>query len=334
VHSSKYAYRPQLRSKSGEAAALRNLDPADKAGLAPVINMVAKPPSGFANDIAAAWAGGPMSLDGTYNVGQTGTTANFTNLFGATGTGGVKLIPAIQAGETGQYLHAVKTLVGSFGPGLVLKARLQDLPIVGAYAAAQGWPTGAIDLIVDLKDVHAHDPDLLRQVVATAMSKNVVAGSWRSVTLAAASAPRDNTGLPPGRSVIPRHCWSIWSDTAKAVSYTLDFSDYATSTPDLTDPPGFAMTKATVSARYTVDDAWIIRKGKPTSGKNGEAMPKQYKDHAKALAAEAQFGGLTMCWGDSRILQIGAGATTAGNRTTWASIGASRHLTLVRNRLP
>ena len=332
--SLKYDYRPQLRSKIGEAAALANLSSKSKSRMAPVINMVAKPPAGFANDIAAAWQGGPMSLDGTFNVANTGSTASFANLFGAMGTGGVKLIPAINAGETGPYLHSVKTFVGSFAPGLVLRAKLTDLPIVGAYATAQGWPTNMIDLVVDLKDVHAHDPDILRQVVSTAMGKNIVAGNWRSVTLAASSAPRDNTGLPQGRSVIPRLCWAVWHATASAVPYTLNFSDYGTSTPDLADPPGFAMTKATVSARYTLDKDWIIRKGKPTNGKNGEAMPKQYKAHAMALAAEPNFGGLSMCWGDDRILQIGAGSATSGNRTTWASIGASRHLSLVAARLP
>src|SRR4051794_34711246 len=100
--SLKYAYRPQLRSKSAEGAALSHLSAPDKARLAPVINMVEKPPGRFANDIAAAWAGGVMALDGPYHVGRTGSTAGFTNLFGATGTGGVKLIPAIDAGETGQ----------------------------------------------------------------------------------------------------------------------------------------------------------------------------------------------------------------------------------------
>jgi hypothetical protein len=330
----RYTYRPQLRSKSGEAAALNNLSPRAKSRLAPVINMVAKPPGGFANDIAAAWVGGSMALDGSYNVATTGSTSSFANLFGAIGTGGVKLIPAINMGEAGAYLQSVTTFVGSFAPGLALRARLTDLPTVGAYATAQGWPTNMIDLIVDLGEVQSYDPSLLQPMVETAMTRNVVAGNWRSVTLAASSAPRDNSGLPQGRSVLPRRCWSVWQATASAVSYTLDFSDYGTGTPNLSDPPGLAMTKATVSARYTVDDNWIIRKGKPTNGKNGEAMPTQYRAHAAALVNEPQFGGLNMCWGDDRIEQIRAGTATPGNRTTWASIGASRHLNLVYTRLP
>ncbi|WP_315742202.1 MULTISPECIES: beta family protein [unclassified Bradyrhizobium] len=334
MSSLKYTYRPQLRSKSGEAAALNNLSSRAKSRLAPVINMVTKPPAGFANDITAAWGGGSMALDGSYNVAATGSTSSFANLFGAIGTGGVKLIPAINMGETGPYLGAVTTFVGSFGPGLVLRAKLSDLPTVGAYAAAQGWATSDIDLIVDLKEVQGYDPSLLYPMVETAMIKNIASGNWRSVTLAASSAPRDNSGLPQGRSVLPRQCWKVWEATAKAVPYILDFSDYGTGTPDLSDPPGLAMTKATVSARYTVDDSWIIRKGKPTNGKNGEAMPKQYKAHAAALIAEPQFGGLSRCWGDDRILQIRAGTATPGNRTTWASIGASRHLNLINARLP
>jgi len=327
-------YRPQLRSKSGEAVALNHLSNPAKARTAPIINMVARPPGGFANDIIASWAGGPMALDGTYNVSTTGSAVAFNNLFSAIGVGGVKLIPAIEFGETGQYLGAVKAMNGAFETGLVLKVGLSDLAMANAYVTAQGWATNKIDLVVDLKEVQGYDPALLHPMVSTAMMKSVAAGDWRSITLAASSAPKDHGGLPVGRSVVPRLCWDVWEATSKAVPYTLNFSDYATSTPNLIDPPGMAMTKATVSVRYSIDKEWIIRKGRPTGGKTGVVMPTQYRGHATALIAEPKFGGLSMCWGDDRILQISAGTATSGNRTTWASIGNSRHLSLVSARLP
>lgn len=327
-------YRPQLRSKSGEATALNHLSNPAKARIAPVINMVAKPAAGFANDIIASWAGGPMALDGTYHVGATGSAMGFNNLFSAMGIGGVKLIPSIEFGETGQYLGAVKAMTGSFAAGLVMKVGLSDLTTASAYAVAQGWATNQIDLIVDLKEVQGYDPALLHPMVSTSLTKSIAAGDWRSVTLAASSAPKDHGGLPVGRTLVPRLCWDVWEAASKAVPYMLDFSDYGTSTPNLIDPPGMAMTKATVSVRYSIDKGWIIRKGRPTSGKTGVVMPTQYRGHAQALITEPQFGGLTMCWGDDRILQIGAGTVNSGNRTTWASIGASRHLSLVSARLP
>ncbi|MBY0383255.1 MAG: beta family protein [Xanthobacteraceae bacterium] len=332
--TTKHLYRPQLRSKSGEAAALNHLSIPAKSRLAPVINMVAKPPGSFAQDVSASWAGRAMALDGTYNVGATSTTAWFNNMLGTIGAGGVKAIPSIEYGEVGPYLHAVKAMVGAFAPGLVLKVGLADLKHAASYAAAQGWPTREIDLIVDLKEVHGYDQSLLHPMVSSAMGTYVAPGVWRSVTLSASSAPKDHGGLPAGRSVVPRRCWDVWNATAKLVPYTLDFSDYGTATPNLADPPGMAMTKATVSVRYTVDKDWIIRKGQPTSGKTGVVMSTQYRAHAQALATEAQFGGLPMCWGDDRILAIGGGTTTPGNRTTWASIGASRHLSYVAAMLP
>ncbi|MBR1156264.1 hypothetical protein JQ575_37485 [Bradyrhizobium sp. JYMT SZCCT0428] len=189
-------------------------------------------------------------------------------------------------------------------------------------------------MVVNLKEVQGLDPGLLHPVVVSALSKNIAAGQWRSVTLAASSAPKDHGGLPSGRSTVPRRCWHVWNTAANAMSFSLDFGDYAAGTPDLTDPPGMAMTKATVSARYAVDGEWVVLKGKPTNGKTGITMPTQYKGHAAALVAEPKFGGLPVCWGDDRILQINAGSATPGNRTTWASIGASRHLSLVAARLP
>ncbi|XSC42268.1 hypothetical protein ACF1BQ_027780 [Bradyrhizobium sp. RDT10] len=84
--------------------------------------MVANPPAGFANDITTSWAvGGLMALDGSYNVGVTWLDGGIYQSFGTIGTGGVSLIPAIEHGETGQYLHAVKIFAARFAPGLGLE---------------------------------------------------------------------------------------------------------------------------------------------------------------------------------------------------------------------
>jgi hypothetical protein len=94
------------------------------------------------------------------------------------------------------------------------------------------------------------------------------------------------------------------------------------------------MAKATVSVRYAIDDYWIVIKGKPTTGKSAQQMTQQYRGHAKALIAEAAFGGLVGCWGDDQIKKIAGGSPKAGGRPLWASIAASRHISLVADRLP
>jgi hypothetical protein len=329
-----YTYRPLLRSKSGEAAALQNLAASAKARILPIINMVEKPPASFAADLGAAWSLLPLSLDGTFNVQKSSTTNHFQNLYQQLGDAGISVIPSVAFGASGPYLAAVAASVNKFAPGLVVKAKLQDLPTVDSWALAQGWNLTQIDLVINLEDVSSFDPGLFHPYMAKTLQDHVPAGRWRTVTLAASSAPKDNGGLPQGRSSIPRRCWAAWQASAIKLPFRLDFGDYGTSTPELQDPPGLAMTKATVSVRYTTDKELIIRKGKPTKGKTGEAMDKQYRAHAKALVAEPNFGGLSSCWGDGRIRQIGMGASRSGNRTTWASIAVSRHMSLVSSRLP
>lgn len=134
---------------------------------------------------------------------------------------------------------------------------------------------------------------------------------------------------------MPRLEWRVWQGVSKSVPYQLNYADFASVHPDLTDPPGYVMPKATVSVRYAIDDHWIVIKGKPTSGKTGQPMAAQYRSHAKALTADPAFGGLKVaCWADDRIQKIAGGAPGGGSRGVWAGLVANRHLSLVADRLP
>lgn len=133
---------------------------------------------------------------------------------------------------------------------------------------------------------------------------------------------------------MPRKEWHLWRAVAPAIGFQLDFADTGTLHPDLTDPPGIGMINASVSARYTIDDNWIVRRGRPQSGRTGLPMATQYRGHAVAFAADPHFGGLPNCWADAQITAISGGAPRSGNRTTWATIGLNRHLSLVADRLP
>jgi hypothetical protein len=114
----------------------------------------------------------------------------------------------------------------------------------------------------------------------------------------------------------------------------LDYGDTGTVHPSLDDPPGFAMTRATVSVRYTIDDHWVVIKGSPTTGAKGKKMTPQYQDHAKALVKEPGFDKLPACWADDEIVKIANGKRTAGSRQTWVELSFNRHMSLVGDRLP
>jgi hypothetical protein len=217
-----------------------------------------------------------------------------------------------------------------------VKAKLNQLHNVQAWVVAQGWSANEVDLVVTLGHIANFDPATLQPAVtATILGQVSNPLRWRSLTLSASAAPQDHGGLTVGRNNVPRLDWRVWAGVRPTLPYQIDYADYLTITPDLADPPGYVMARATVSARYTVDDHWIILKGRPTTGRHGQPMTPQYRAHARALASDPQFGGLVQCWADGRIQQIATNPQArAGARAQWASYAASRHLSFIADRLP
>jgi len=141
--------------------------------------------------------------------------------------------------------------------------------------------------------------------------------------------------------LVPRLDWRLWQNVSPLVSGPLDYADYGTSNPDMADVPPYVMGNATVSVKYTLDNDWLMVKGRPTSGRTGLPMAGQYFSHATTLHGTAGFGGVPGCWADTRITQIalrmpalGGRARTSGSRTSWVEISMNRHLSLVCDRLP
>lgn len=328
-------YVPILKSKSGEVNALHHLDALSRSRTVPLIRLTTRPPAGFAANLAATWSGLPLILNGNFNSAATGVTSAFNAAFTHLGNSGVSVIPNVSPHATPQYLAAVVPLVGRYAPGLAVAAKLSDLRTIQTWITGHGWQTATTDLIVILDDVADYDPPTYQGFVAHSIATAIPSiAPWRSVTLAASAAPRDYGGLATGETLVPRLDWLLWQNVSAALPFEMDYGDYATLNPDLTDPPGVAMVNATVSVRYSIDSDWIIRKGTRTNGPGGQPMGPQYRAHAAALAANPLFGGLGGCWADSEITRIASGTGGPGNRGTWASIGVNRHICLVTDRLP
>ncbi len=218
----------------------------------------------------------------------------------------------------------------------MVQASLAQLPHVQQWVDSNGWKPDEVDLVINMGHIGSLSSATFVSFVAHSLKS--LAGPWRSVTLASAAAPKDYSELPLGRSLVKRSDWALWSNVYAQVPYKLDYGDYGISHPDMTEAPGAAMARASVSVRYTINDEWIIVKGNSTGGPKGQPMNHQFPAHAKILAGHAQFGGLTTsCWGDQRVSHIASltpGSPGSGSRGTWVAIGANRHLALVAERLP
>lgn len=331
-----YRYVPMLRTKAGEVTAISHLASVAKDRMFPIFHVVTTPPSTFAARLVSTWAPRAMALDGLFNFATTGTTTTFAAIFAELRRGGVDVIPCIEQDADPTYVAAAKKLIDARNPRLVVKTSLPQLPKLQAWVTTHGWAPSSVDLIVSVGPLAEVYSPLFVDYVRTIMSGHVPnVGAWATITLASAAAPKDHSQLAPGRNDVPRSDWQLWSSVHSHVGYQLDYGDHAVSHPDLTEPPGVAMARATVSVRYTVDDKWIVLKGTATSGRTGRPMAAQYKAHAQTLHSDPEFGNLaTSCWADQRIAAIATTAVSSGNRATWVEIGVNRHLSLVADRLP
>jgi hypothetical protein len=193
----------------------------------------------------------------------------------------------------------------------------------------------AIDLVVDLKHIGSVDVASFGGYVASVIAQNASRlATFRSVTLAAAAAPKDRGALSRGVNRVPRKDWLLWNAVRPHVPIQVDYGDYLTGHPDLTEPPGAAMAKATVSARYTLDTDWLIIKGWSTGGQHGLPMRQQYRSHATLIANDPGFLGVPGVWADAQINQASSGAQGTASRGKWSGFAANRHLSWVADRLP
>ncbi|WP_367953546.1 beta family protein [Aquibium pacificus] len=326
-------YFPIVRTKQGEADALRRLSMTARHRITPIVNIVSSPSPGIAATLGSAWTGLPMALDGRYNHGVTGSSASFNAIFGGLGAAGVPVIPAISVGSPHGYVSAVQAAVGAFGPGLVVIARLADIPSLTGWVASNGWAVSNVDLVVSAGDVSAHDPVTYAGYVNHALAAIPTPSPWRSLSLHSFCAPVDLSGMSQGRNLVPRRDYQLWQ--AVSVSRAgLDYSDCGHVNASMEEPPGVAMASATVSVRYAIDDFWIVRKGVRVSGPTGQPMTTQYRAHAQALVVEPSFNAVPNCWADGQIANYAAGPGNAGGRQQWVTIGMNRHLSLVTHRLP
>lgn len=329
-----FTYRPILKTKAGEAVALLQLANADKDRIQPIFQVSEKPPATFVNKMSNAWSGRRCFLDGAFNFNATGAANDFNNIFVALGGAGVPVIPVLEIGAASPYNQAAGAFVGQYAPGVLLKCTPATLTQVGSWVQALNQPANDIDLLIDAGHIAEYEPVSFAGYIKHVLSQIPSIG-WRSVTLTASSAPKDFGQLSLGTSIIPRVEWMVWSNLPQIPGRPIDFSDFGISHRDLTEPPGVAMAGATVSVRYTIDNSWVMIKGRRTTGASGVPMGNQYRAHAQTLVARPDFDGLANCWADQRISAIATNPNiSAGGRPQWVEINANRHLAFIISRLP
>lgn len=330
-----HRYVPLVRSKAGEVQALSQLSAQARQRVLPLMHLTAQVPARFVNKMAIGWAGRPLAFDGRFSFAQTGSAIAFNQVYRDLEQQGILVQPSIPVGAPTQYQTAVHRAMGRSNRGVAVKADLADLTHVTGFVTGLGAMPSDVDLVVNVGHIGAFPAAQFQRLVTHALQNDLpTPNAWRSVTLAAAAAPKHLGDFTRGRTDVPRLDWSLWNNVHPHAPCDLDYGDYVTLHPDLEEPPGIAAIRATVSVRYALDNEWAILKGVSTSGQNSQPMGQQFRAHARALTRDPNFGGLQNCWADQRVQQIAGGQGGTGNRQSWVEIAVNRHISLVANRLP
>lgn len=328
-----YRYLPMMKTKAGEITALANLPAAVRQRLLPVFHICESVARSFAPSLISAWAGQLSAVDGAFNANQHQNATAFTTLIQAMRNGGIPAMPSVSFVDPMFYQQAAVSAIDT--NGFLVKTSLPNLATTCGWVLNNGWSPSNIDLVVDLCHVGETDPATFGGYVAMMINQNGAAlSAYRSVTLASGAAPKDHGLLTRGINMVPRRDWLLWTATAPTVGGQLDYGDYLTGHPDLREPPGAAMGNATVSARYTLDQTWLIIKGVATGGAYGQPMPQQHQAHAATIIAAPGFNGLVGCWADVEIAAAARSITGRSGRQKWSEYAANRHISLVADRLP
>lgn len=190
----------------------------------------------------------------------------------------------------------------------------------------------AIDLLIDFGRVDI-SRDGFSEGVGTCMRSLREPERWRSVTVAATTIPESMPSATFKRQL--RVEWDAWQRFSSSSPGWLHFADYGITGPRKdNDDPTFGPAP---HLRYTVDDAYLMWKGrKADPGEGGAVQSGQtYPDLCSELLARSaykrprSFRGRTFSWGDHCIEETAARRRGPGGAREWIQYATNHHLVQV-----
>jgi len=341
-------YVPNLRWKRGEKNALRDLSVAGRENVLPLFLIGSdqfKPkkattkkaevpaPLVFAQEIFNCWGASPFYLDASSIPDTPGHDHRLYEIANHCRAMELELISVIRPEATASYLNTVKKVVAHDNRGVCLRISLQEMSEIPKWIGSWPFSLKETDLVIDYLNQAESLLSFGEVVLAEAFRALHKGDKWRSVTIVGTSIPDNFAGLTSGLYKIPRHEKVIWNQLQSApLPYQLHFGDYAT--VSTTAPaPGIAWGFP-ITAKYTLQEEFLICRGVRTTGLGAEDADVQLVKHAKSIASHPDRHVLSHCWADREIDKIETGLNGPRNLEHWVRLGVNRHIELVRSMLP
>jgi len=312
-------YRPILRPRRGEFAALHHLDEATARLVLPIIEVRGERLGPLIKALPPAT--GKLAVDLPESADPLDLADELADL-------GVSMVPVLRA------FHSNPRLVqNGLAARMHLKRavlRLQPHVDAGNPAAAtaatermligSGLEHECVDLVIDLAEtacvVHADEvQEQARHVLRWARGR-----PWRSVSVAAGAMPANLDDLPTDEAVtVGRLDARLW---ARLAAPGVGYADYGVTSP--VRRLGVQFHRQLPTLRYTADDEWWIYRW----ARRGGRSDGRCRDLCRTLVGSTQWpaAGARFSWGDAEIARRARSAGGAGSPAGWIGWSTSHHI--------
>lgn len=342
----RWTYLAVLKSKLGEYAALRDLDPKVRARITPLIQL--HHPKGdettvadlvaLLKDLRTGWdAGPPVLLDGDWMK----TSSGIVRAVEAAHAVGRIAIPVTGLRRPTAYQSFVKRSLEHAGQGAAVRLRREDFADgvdleqnLAKLLSDLGVDPSTTDLIIDLRDVQESHLEADEIAAIGMLNRLPWVDDWRHLALTA-------TAMPAGVSTFPRDQitplrrveWSLYKavrSSRDSISRVPTFGDYGITNPEpveeSVDPK---MMRVTAHLRCATEEDWLIVKSGTIDTGGIERLPSLFE----TLTQRNDYQREKFSSADDWIEQVIKGDASPGNATTWRYRGTIRHLTLVTRQV-
>lgn len=304
------------------------------------------------DEILQSWGTRPIFLDFTllYNGVQLKTDS--LNQIVAAGTDkGLKVIPVFNLNDDQKIKETISENYKKYNQGICLRITPSDLTDtktlnkkIETLLKDFNLSRKNIDLLIDIKEIKENGGQYIQFMNAGQRIDNL--SEWRNFIFASGAFPENLSECKLDEPTsLPRLDWQNWSRHIKEKKLPRSpiFADYTIRNPIFNE--ALQYFTPTPSIKYTLDNDWLILKGKMSHHEH-------YLANAKLLVEDmtGTFRGEKFSWGDKNIadkaryyhqyvkdvktgkIQDGKAKGAGGNKD-WIAWGINHHVIVVLNQI-
>jgi hypothetical protein len=260
-----------------------------------------------------------------------------THVFDELEAFGCAAIPVTAPGRDVAYQRAVHQTPARKKRGLALRLTIEEAArpnlrtVLQTLLGDENKPENC-DLILDLRAPNYTPLAGFTKLLTAIITRLPDLDRWRTFTVIGTSFPPHMGEIQTNLEIIPRHEWALYKlvtgALVKAGVRVPAFGDYAINHPDLLQKD-MRLLKPSATIRYTINDAWLIVKGRNVRDYGYD----QYRSLAKIVRTHTSFLGTGFSQGGKYVADCANGTEGTGNLSTWRWVGTNHHLEKVARDL-